>query len=112
VDTVTIDVDPETTLAESEALMKFLVNTSGTGETYFVHSGSTEIWVACFSQTLEEPRALLEFGDVIMIDGTLIDNRLHWEIFPITMIDRNGRIRCCPVLFLGVQTSDVDVAPD
>jgi hypothetical protein len=45
VNTVTIDVDPETTLAEREALMKFLVDTSGTGETYFIHSGLTEIWL-------------------------------------------------------------------
>jgi hypothetical protein len=36
VDTVTIYVDPGTTLVESEALMTFLADTVGTGETYFV----------------------------------------------------------------------------
>jgi hypothetical protein len=107
VDTATIDVDPEITLAESEALIKFLVDTSGTGKTYFVHSGSTEICVACFSQTLEEQRAQLEFGDVIIIDGTSVDNRLHWDIFPMTVIDRNRRILCGGFFFLGLQTSDV-----
>jgi hypothetical protein len=89
VDTVTIDIGPETRLAESEALMRFLADTSGTGETYCLRTGPAEISVACFSQTLEDQRAFLEFGDVIMTDGTSMDNRLQWDVFPITVIDRN-----------------------
>jgi hypothetical protein len=49
VDTVTIDIGPETTLAESETLMRFLADTSGTGETYFIHTSLAKICVACFS---------------------------------------------------------------
>jgi hypothetical protein len=105
VDTVMMDIDPETTLAENEGLMKFLASTSGTGETYFIQTGPAETSVACFSQTLEGQRALLEFGDVFMIDGISIDDRLHLDVFPITVIDRNRRIFCGGVFFLGLQTS-------
>jgi hypothetical protein len=56
---------------------------------------------------LEQQRALLEFGDGVMIDGTSIDNRLHWDIFPMTVIDRNPRILCGGIFFLGWQTSNV-----
>jgi hypothetical protein len=42
-----------------------------------------------------------------MIDGTSIDNRLHCDVFPLTVVDRNHRILYGGVFFLGLQTSDV-----
>jgi hypothetical protein len=56
---------------------------------------------------LEEQHALLEFGDVMMIDGTSSDDRLHWDVLLITVIHRNHRIPCSEVFCLGLQTFDV-----
>jgi hypothetical protein len=53
-DAVTVDIDPEPTLAESDMLMKFLADTSRTGETHSIRASPTKMSLACFSQTVEE----------------------------------------------------------
>jgi hypothetical protein len=63
--------------------------------------------VACFTQTAEQEYNLREFGDVILLDGTAIDNHLRWDTFPVAVLDRNRRIASGGLFFLGLQNNKV-----
>jgi hypothetical protein len=62
---------------------------------------------ACFTQTAEEEYNVREFGNVILLDETAIDNHLRWDTFPVAVLDRNCQIASGGIFFLGLQNSDV-----
>jgi hypothetical protein len=83
------DIDQESTLAESEVLMRSLVAARGTRKAYFIYFSAIEIGLACFVQMLDEQGAVMKVGNANMINGTSMNNRLDRGVFPITVIGRN-----------------------
>jgi hypothetical protein len=93
VDSVSPDFDEASTMQETDEL-RGVISERNEAITFFtVDSEFMSIRVfACFTQTAEEEYNLREFGDVILLDGTAIDNHLRWGTFPVTVLDRNRQI--------------------
>jgi hypothetical protein len=115
VDRVPVDFNSGNCLQQTDSLEQFMHDTYGSKnlpysfETYSIASeNDTRLRVAAFVQTPDERAHIERYGDVIMLDGTQMDQlTLRWDVFPVTLIDCNKQVICGGVFFLGLQTVPV-----
>jgi hypothetical protein len=92
VDSVSPDFDKTSTMQETDELRGEIAEWNEVVTFFTVDSEFMSTMVVCFTQTAEEEYNLREFGDVILLNGTAIDNHLRWDTFPVTVLDRNRQI--------------------
>jgi hypothetical protein len=107
VEAVSATIDRHSTIQDTEQLEVEILARDEKVVFFTVESDLSSVRVGCFTQTREERENLLNYGDVIFLDGTVIDNNLRWDTFPITLLDRNRQICSGGVFFLGLQTTEV-----
>ena len=63
--------------------------------------------VALLTFTKSDIINLQDYGDVIFIDGTNVPNKLSWQCYPITVVDKKLSLQCGGVLFTALATHDI-----
>ena len=92
---------------QSEALINYVKQMDGT---YFVKEtsiGNKTKRVAVLTFVDNEIDNLINYGDVLFIDGTQMNNELNWEVIPITGITKEMSICCCGILFTAINTQEL-----
>ena len=54
---------------------------------------------AVFLMTNTQHREILQYGDVLLIDGTVVPSSLHWSMIPITVLSANKELLICGFVF-------------
>ena len=92
---------------QTEELRQYMEEIGGICQRMETRIGGKTMVHGVFTATQFELDNLKQYGHVIWLDGTQRQNRLQWEIMPVTVIDQFKRIRCAGVFF--VSRSDQDV---
>jgi hypothetical protein len=112
IERVGIPWKPHNSLHQTGELEAYLFDTFEEGARFRVYAMDSDdgpkLRVAAFCQVPVECSNMDRYGDVIMLDGTKLDQcTLRWDTFPVTLLDYNKQIVCGGVFFLGVQTAEV-----
>ena len=94
-------------IPETEELANYMREVNGVFRRMETRQGDRIFVHAVFTAAPFELENLKKFGQVIWLDGTQRQNRLQWEIIPVTVIDQFKRIRSAGVFF--VSRSDQEV---
>ena len=92
--------DDSIALPETEDLREYMRDVGGLFERMEVRIADSVYVHAVYTATPFELENLKRFGNVIWLDGTQRQNRLRWEIMPVTLIDPFKRIRSGGVFFV------------
>ena len=107
VSSITANLNPAFTQTQTFDLAQYMEELHGSYDLFTLSKEEHNVIIDMFTQTPEEEKNLLEFGDVIFLDGTKFNNSLNWEMFPITLIDYNRELVLGGVFFLGLQTTEI-----
>jgi hypothetical protein len=65
--------------------------------------------VAVFTRFQREKEAMLNWPDVIVIDGTHPQINIKWEVIPMTLVNGNRNIECGGIAFVAHFTIEMIV---
>jgi hypothetical protein len=89
------------TIHQTDEFIAAVEELNGLKEIFRVPSDPGALQITCSAQAPDEREKINQFGDVIFIDGVHIDSKLCWDLFSVTLLDRNRQIQCGRPFFLG-----------
>ena len=92
---------------ETENLKQFMSDIGGIYKQYDRNVDGKLIRASVVTITPEEKANLIEYCDILSIDGTYMQLTSDWTIVPITLIDERRNIRCGGIIYCAFFTIDV-----
>jgi hypothetical protein len=92
---------------ESAALKQHMEELGGIALRLTEQIAGKEKVIAIFTQLAQEKRDLIDFCDVVELDGTHAQLKLRWEVIPITLMDKDRKIQCGGIAFAAYFTTEV-----